>query len=57
MILVVVGLISVGMVGFVSNVVVVLVLVVEVAVVRAGSVAAWVDNVGQGGQQRERFES
>ena len=38
----VVGLISVGMVGFVSNVVVVLVLVVEVAVVRAGSVAAWV---------------
>ena len=49
MILVVVGLISVGMVGFVSNVVVVLVLVVEVAVVRAGSVAAWVDNVGQGG--------
>ena len=45
----VVGLISVGMVGFVSNVVVVLVLVVEVAVVRAGSVAAWVDNVGQGG--------
>ena len=45
----VVGLISVGMVGFVSNVVVVLVLVAEVAVVRAGSVAAWVDNVGQGG--------
>ena len=41
----VVGLISVGMVGFVTNVVV----VVGVAVVRARSVVAWVDNVGQGG--------
>ena len=40
----VVGLISVGLVGFVTNVVVVV--VVEVAVVKAGSVAAWVDNVG-----------
>ena len=50
----VVGLISVGMVGFVIDVVVV---VVGVAVVRARSVAVWVDSVGQGGQQRERFES
>ena len=41
----VVGLISVGMVGFVTNVVV----VVGVVVVRARSVAAWVDSVGQGG--------
>ena len=49
----VVGLISVGMVGFVIDVVV----VVGVAVVRARSVAVWVDSVGQGGQQRERFES
>ena len=41
---VVVGLMSVGMVGFVTDVmvVVVVVVVVGVAVVRAGSVAAWV---------------
>ena len=38
---VVVGLMSVGMVGFVTDVMVVVVVVV-VAVVRAGSVAAWV---------------
>ena len=38
---VVVGLMSVGMVGFVTDVMVVVV-VVGVAVVRAGSVAAWV---------------
>ena len=37
---VVVGLMSVGMVGFVTDVMVVVVVVV--AVVRAGSVAAWV---------------
>ena len=36
----VVGLISVGMVGFVTDVVVVVVVVVGVAVVGAGSVAA-----------------
>ena len=43
--LVVVGLMIVGVVGFVTNVVV----VVGVAVVRARSVVAWVDSVGQGG--------
>ena len=39
---VVVGLMSVGMVGFVTDVVVVVVVVVGVAVVGAGSMVAWV---------------
>ena len=41
----VVGLISVGMVGFVTDVVVVVVVVLGVAVVGAGYVAAWVGGV------------
>ena len=49
MILVVVGLISVGMVRFVTDVVVEVVVVGVAMVGAAGSVTAWVGGVDQGG--------